>query len=275
MNNLLKLSIITINLNNAVGLEKTIKSVVSQTFKDFEYIVIDGGSTDGSVEIIKKHKDKITYWISEPDTGIYNAMNKGILKAKGKYCQFLNSGDCLASNDVLEKMLSIIPSCGIIFGNMIKLMPNGRKFIDRGPAKNDITMLIFYRGTLNHSAAYIKRELFEKYGLYDEELKIVSDWKFYLISVGINNEKVVYKDIHVTKFDMNGISNSNSSLDNEERRKVLNEYLPVNILKDYDNYWSYIEQMKRLNRYFLTKYFVRFIERCLFKYEKFKLSFFK
>jgi len=83
-----KLSIITINLNNKFGLIKTIDSLLSQTFKNSELIVIDGGSTDGSVEIIKQHSAKITYWISEPDKGIYNAMNKGILIAKGEYCFF-------------------------------------------------------------------------------------------------------------------------------------------------------------------------------------------
>lgn len=79
----MKLSIITINRNNAAGLRRTIESVVSQTYTDFEYIIIDGASTDGSVEVIKEYSDKITYWVSEPDTGIYNAMNKGILKAQG------------------------------------------------------------------------------------------------------------------------------------------------------------------------------------------------
>ncbi len=84
----MKLSIITINFNNAVGLKKTIESVVNQTSNDFEYIVIDGGSKDGSIDIIKKYDSKINYWISEPDNGIYHAMNKGILLAKGDYLEF-------------------------------------------------------------------------------------------------------------------------------------------------------------------------------------------
>ncbi|MDR2910496.1 MAG: glycosyltransferase [Bacteroidales bacterium] len=95
----MKLSIITINLNNVAGLQKTIESVVKQTFTDYEYIVIDGGSTDGSADIIKQHANKITYWVSEPDKGIYNAMNKGIRVAKGEYCLFLNSGDWLINSN--------------------------------------------------------------------------------------------------------------------------------------------------------------------------------
>ena len=99
----MKLSIITINFNDAKGLEKTIQSVINQTYKDFEYIVVDGASTDGSVDVIKKYSNKLTHWVSEPDTGIYNAMNKGTRMASGEYCLYLNSGDFLADNDVLEK----------------------------------------------------------------------------------------------------------------------------------------------------------------------------
>ncbi len=89
----MKLSIITINKNNAYGLRKTIQSVINQTYSNIEYIIIDGASTDGSIDVIKKFEDKIDWWASEPDTGIYNAMNKGIKIATGDYCQFLNSGD--------------------------------------------------------------------------------------------------------------------------------------------------------------------------------------
>ncbi|MEP7170167.1 MAG: glycosyltransferase, partial [Bacteroidota bacterium] len=95
-------SIITVNLNNAAGLKKTIESVVTQTFNDVEYIIIDGASTDGSKEVIKNYETKISYWVSEKDTGIYNAMNKAIKKAKAEYCLFLNSGDSLTNKKVLN-----------------------------------------------------------------------------------------------------------------------------------------------------------------------------
>ena len=97
----MKLSIITVNLNNLEGLKKTYESVVCQTFTDYEWLVIDGGSTDGSREFIEQHQDKFAYWCSEPDKGIYNAMNKGIVKAKGEYLNFMNSGDCFASSFVV------------------------------------------------------------------------------------------------------------------------------------------------------------------------------
>lgn len=114
----MKLSIITVNRNNTEGLRKTIESVVSQTYTDFEYIIIDGASTDGSVDIIKEYADRITYWVSEPDNGIYNAMNKGILKAKGEYLQFLNSGDWLVDEGVLQTMIKYTDDVDILIGNI-------------------------------------------------------------------------------------------------------------------------------------------------------------
>ena len=166
---MLKLSIITINLNNASGLRKTIESVVSQSSREFEYIVIDGGSIDGSIDVIKEFEDRITYWISEPDNGIYHAMNKGIRAAQGEYCQFLNSGDWLYASDVIEKMINTLPDCSIYYGNMLKQMPDGTVFCDKS-GQGLITMFTFYRGSLNHSPALIKRSLFYKYGFYDENL---------------------------------------------------------------------------------------------------------
>ena len=106
----MKLSIITINYNNLAGLQKTIESVVSQTFRDFEWIVIDGGSVDGSRELIERYANSFSYWVSEPDKGIYNAMNKGIVVAKGDYLLFLNSGDWLCDEMALERSFSHHPT---------------------------------------------------------------------------------------------------------------------------------------------------------------------
>ena len=266
-----KLSIITINLNNALGLRTSIESVINQTSRDFEYIIIDGNSADGSIEVIKEFESKINYWISEPDTGIYNAMNKGINLAKGEYCQFLNSGDWFVTTNVVEKMLETIPECSIYYGNMLKLMPNGDIFRDTC-AQGNLTMLNFYKGTLNHSTAFIKRCLFDKYGLYDETLKIVSDWKWYLIVIGLHNESVQYTNLDVTWFDMNGISNINHELEKQERQKVLKDLLPANILVDYNAHWRSIEQASRINRYKLTNWIFWVVERILFVWEKYKIN---
>lgn len=260
-----KLSIITINLNNAKGLRKTIESAVSQTSNDFEYIVIDGGSTDGSVEVIKQYSDKITCWVSEPDKGIYNAMNKGIIKATGDYCQFLNSGDSLVSDDVTERMLSDMPDCSILYGNMLKDL-DGKIFCNEPFRGREITLLDMFTGTLNHSSAYIKRDLFDKYGLYDESLKIVSDWKFFLITIALNNETLLYKDINVTIFDMNGISHTKLQLRVDERKRVLKELLPKPIYDDYVFFSREGRVILRSKKKRLLWFFIRNIDRLLAKY---------
>jgi len=284
------LSIITINYNNASGLRKTIESVVNQTSRDFEYIIIDGGSTDDSLNVIRSFTNipqavyttmdhlldsvtvypshlPISYWVSETDSGIYQAMNKGILVAKGEYCQFLNSGDWLASPNVIEKMLTSFTDCSIYYGNMLKLMPKGRIYRDTCN-EGKITMLNFYQGTLNHSPTFIKRSMFEKFGLYDETLCIVSDWKWFLIAIGLNNEPLKYTNIDVAYFDMNGISNTHRNQEKQERRKVLVELLPANILKDYDSHWREIDQMIRIKRNKIFYWLFNLIERVIFKYEK-------
>jgi glycosyltransferase involved in cell wall biosynthesis len=265
----MKLSIITINLNNIKGLRKTIESVVSQTFKEFEYIVIDGGSTDGSLDVIKEYAYNINYWVSEPDKGIYNAMNKGIKVAKGEFCQFLNSGDWLATPESTTLMLTNLYDCSILYGNMYKQMPGGKIIYNKDIPLD--SFLPFYLGTLNHSPVYINHSLFDKYGMYDENLKIVSDWKFFLITIMLNNEKVCYRNVDVTWFDMSGISSTNNDLKEVERIKVLKDLLPVKILNDYDRYAYSILQMNRINRYKITRWLVWFIERLIFKWEKWLL----
>ena len=272
----MNLTIITINRNNAAGLEKTMRSVLGQTCKDFEYVVVDGASKDGSVAVVRRFAERFgnrLKWGSEPDKGIYNAMNKGIGMATGAYVQFLNSGDCLVSEEVVEKMYGALKQAGnpsILYGNMLKDMPNGTILRDKCFAGQDISFLGFYTGTLNHSPALIRKDLFEKYGIYDESLKIVSDWKWYLKAIIFGEERPAYADIDVTLFDMTGISETNKVLDKAERRQVLTEMVPKTILSDYER-WSFpIDQMKRLKRHPWAYKLVWFLERCLFKWERLK-----
>ena len=353
----MKLSIITINYNNAEGLRKTLASVAAQTYTDIEHIIVDGGSTDGSVEVIREYADNqvngyrlevkgeensladinastpytlhhtpsahVVRWISEPDKGIYNAMNKGLEIALGKlgvtddhhsmslasrlspnslsdYIQILNSGDILAAADVTERMVaaleqqikgyrlkvkgnekgkaetpasSLLASSlspiqnrpAILYGNMIKVNAQGQVVGKSGYTEYSLRQ--FYSSTLNHDCAYIRRDLFEEYGLYDENLKIVSDWKWYLQAIGLGRVKPEYVDIDVTIFDDGGISETNLALRNAERRKVLEELLPPAVLWDYDTHAFEMEQMKRLRRWHLYG-LVWFIERVCFKLEK-------
>ena len=268
------LTIITINRNNADGLEKTMQSVLSQTRTDVEYVVVDGASTDDSVVVIERFAsafgDRLK-WVTEPDKGIYNAMNKGLRMATGKYIEILNSGDCLVAPDVVDKMFAALEEKGrpsILYGNLLKEFPDGHILKDTSFAGEEITFLAFYTGTLNHSPAYIRRTLFDKYGLYDESLKIVSDWKWYLQAIIFGGEKPVYADIDVTLFDMAGISETNRTLAQEERQQVLQDLIRPTILADYEKGAGDIWKVQRLRRHPWAYKLVVFLERCLFKWEK-------
>lgn len=269
----MKLSIVTINRNNVAGLERTLKSVAAQTIKEFEYVIVDGASMDGSVEAIRRFEPQLAHikWVSEPDSGIYNAMNKGIRMATGDYIQVINSGDIMAADTVVERMLAALEKAGyptILYGNMVKCFPDGRRLVDKGPEGQEITMLDMFEGTLNHSSAWISRDLFSKYGCYDEQLRIVSDWKWYIQAIIFGGEKPQYVDQNVTVFDMNGISETNKDLVSAERKQVLEQLFPKMVLADYEKYAFTLDQIKRLKRHPWAYKLVWFLERCLFKLEK-------
>lgn len=235
MSNTPLISIITVNLNNIEGLKRTMNSVFGQTYKEFEYIVIDGGSKDGSAEYIESHNDAIDYWVSEPDSGIYNAMNKGIKAANGEYLLFLNSGDWLCDTNVLIFAAENLDSPGIIdvlYGNLIKVYPDRSEHLDRGINGKEISLQTFIDGNLNHQATFIGSHLFNIYGMYDENLKIVSDWKLFLIALGLNNSKVKYIDREISYYDMTGLSSNFSDRDSE-RGRVIENLISAPIYADY------------------------------------------
>jgi glycosyltransferase involved in cell wall biosynthesis len=226
-----KSSVITINYNNRKGLEKTIASVITQTFNDYEYIVIDGGSDDGSADVIKTNADKITYWVSEKDKGIFNAQNKGIAKAKGEYLLFLNSGDYLCDTEVLNKVFSFNYSDDIIYGDM--MIDNGKGKPVYGYSPNLITFEEMIRSTLWHPASFIKKSLFDKYGLYDETLKIVSDYEFFLKVLFIHNVSFRHIPLPVSVFATDGIGSSkeNDALHKQERLQVQLKHFPLAVIE--------------------------------------------
>ncbi len=224
------------------------------------------------------------------------------------YIQILNSGDILAADDVTERMVAALEENvkqqhqqqntnnhsvmeqhtitanennalspienrpAIFYGNMIKEYPDGRRVKDTcgGGDYTPESFYYFYRGTLNHDCAYIRRDLFEKYGLYNENMKICSDWEWYVRAIVLGGEKTIYTNIDVTVFDMTGISESNGKnkdLIQKERREYLKSILPPSILRDYDMYSLPIEQYRRLKKYHLWG-IVYFVERVIFKMEK-------
>lgn len=225
----MKLSIITINFNNRDGLRKTIESVVNQTWQEFEYIIIDGGSTDGSVEVIKEYADRIDYWVSEPDKGIYDAMNKGFDQAKGEYCLFMNSADTMYEKTTLEKVNAALDGTDIVCGQL--KFPHG--YIMKGPKV--VSMQHFYTSTLPHQATFIKTQLL-KDEPYDTSYRIVSDWKFWIQSLIFKNATYKTIDHIIADFDVSGISSTHEELRIKEQMAVLNELIPHRILCNYYTY---------------------------------------
>lgn len=225
-----KYSIITINYNNADGLRRTIESVVSQTFDDYEYVIIDGGSTDGSVDVIKEYEHNITYWVSEKDGGIYNAMNKGVKAAHGEYLIFMNSGDIFFCNTVLSDVCLHILDEDIIIGNI--LSSDTRIIISPPPTNGILTMYHLYSGAIPHQGTFVKLALQKKHP-FDEKLRIAADWKFFLQSIIFDNCSVKYINVNVAIYDMTGLSSQNPLAMREEKEKVLSEYLPLRVIDDY------------------------------------------
>lgn len=227
----MKYSIITVNYNNKNGLQETIESVIHQTYRDFEYIVIDGGSTDGSIDILEKYSDQITYWISEKDDGIYSGMNKGIAASSGEYLNFMNSGDRFYNNQVLEHLTSLHLDKDIIVGRDYHYnAKTGQGFATILPKR--ISMLTFYIQTLPHQSSFFRKELFNDC-LYDENLRIVSDIKFYIQKICIEDCSLQLIDDIICRREPDGISNARSSWRITEHQQVIKQVLPVGALKDY------------------------------------------
>ena len=229
----MKYSIITVNYNNKEGLRKTIESVIHQTYCDFEYIVIDGGSTDGSADVLREYDKEITYWVSEPDKGIYNAMNKGIRKATGEYLNFMNSGDCFYDYEVLKSVTKHQLSQDIIVGRDFHYnAKTGQGFATILPQR--ISMLTFYVQTLPHQSTFFRKKLFDNY-LYDESYKIVSDLKFYIQKLCVEDCSVLLIDDIICRREPDGVSKKYNGRRIAEHKAVIQQYLPAGAIKDYQS----------------------------------------
>lgn len=228
------LSIITINYNNAEGLRRTLKSVKNHRNPDFEHIVIDGGSNDHSITIIKEYEEHINYWISEPDSGIYNAMNKGIERASGDYLLFLNSGDELLPDIKFDDIIKQAHTDDIIYFNL-NIQHNDHCFTKTYPLKLDF--LYFIKDSLPHTATFIKRKSLIEYGGYNESMKICADWAFFIYAICLNNLKYRYVNQVFSVFYADGISSDphNRNLVLDEKLKYIEDEFPqyYTITKDY------------------------------------------
>lgn len=225
----MKLSIITINYNHSIGLRHTIESVLKQTCCDYEFIIIDGGSTDGSVEVIKEYSDRLDYWVSESDGGIYPAMNKGVRAAHGDYCIFMNSGDEFYSDDVVEKLSTQNLYEDIICGDICF----GESNISPNPEV--VTMRTFYKHTLYHQASCIKTQLLLD-NPYDENMRSAADWKFFMNQLVFRNVSYRHVPFVIARFEGGGTSTTNSDISRKEVLDGLKSCLPERVLADYEDY---------------------------------------
>lgn len=251
------ISIITINFNNRDGLSKTIKSVVSQTACNYEYIIIDGASTDGSTDVIKENQAHLAFWVSEKDSGIYEAMNKGIAVAKGEYLLFLNSGDYLSSTGVIKQAAENFTGQDIVYGNLYQDV-RGRLVETIYPSK--ISAKYFFTNSLPHPASFIKKELFEKYGGYNTGYKIVSDWEFFFLMVCKYNRSIKHINVFISVYNLIGLSHNSGSLPAQERKRVIGSHF-----QHLENHYKRILKIEKvvLAPYKLMKKGYRFLLRLI------------
>lgn len=249
-----KISIISINYNNADGLYKTIQSVVQQTYKNLEYIIIDGGSVDESKRVIES-AEHIDYWVSESDSGIYNAMNKGIGAATGEYLLFLNSGDTLINDHVLAEAVEMGLTHDLVSANLLVLKdPVPLKWIP----EDELSFKTFLSSTIPHPSTFIKGTLFKTVGLYNEEFSIISDWEFFLLATCKYNCSYKHIDLFLTAFSDGGISSEpqNYAKIDQEREQVLNRHFSF-FIKDYKENELLMREIKKIGYFIKMRRFVK------------------
>lgn len=236
----MKISVITISYNAASCIESTINSVIAQKYDDFEYIIVDGVSKDGTLDIIQKYDKSISHWVSEPDSGIYNAMNKAVRMATGEYCIFMNAGDMFANPLVLKQVsLFLDDDFDVLTGCEISTV-DGKPFAYVEPIK-EITKEHFFLTSISHQASFIKRTLLLEFP-YDEDLKLVSDWKFWLETIVFGGKSYRPMDVDVCVFNHDGLTYSPGmkKQGKMERENVISEFYcsdDITILSKRYNGW--------------------------------------
>lgn len=225
-----KISIITVVLNDEKNIEKTLQSVLSQNYNAIEYIVIDGGSTDRTKEIIENYSRSISKFISEKDLGIYDAMNKGILSATGEYVYFLNSGDTLSNSRIISKVVNSITNEDIICGKT-KILTSDYSYYSRMPP-----LKYLKKGLMpHHQAIFVKRKWFMRTRGFDCNFSICSDFDF-LCKLYVCKVNIKYIDLEISIFPCGGVS-SNLKQIYLQRRKI--------IKKNFNNYYAYKYYIKK------------------------------
>lgn len=224
----MKISIITVCFNEKETIEGTFLSVFNQTYQDVELVVIDGASNDGTLQVIEKYREKIAYFVSEPDGGVYNAMNKGIKAASGDFIIFLNANDVFYDNFVLEKVAKALrenPEVKILFGDVDYISPD-RKNIQTQTFENIKTDLSLILNNICHQSIFYHKSLFKQFGLYSEEFKIYADWDFNIKCLVENKGPALYLPTVISKFQLGGICSTkeNRKICKNERKALIRKY---------------------------------------------------
>ena len=225
------------------------ESVILQEYPDFEYIIMDGGSTDGSVQLIQELHysfDRHIHWKSEPDSGIYQAMNKGIRMSVGEYLLFLNSGDFLVDNHVLMDVFSQEHAADFLLGRC-RLSDNG-KIVHVTSPPSKLTFGYLYWTGLPHQATFIKREMFEKHGLYREDFRFNADIDFWYRTIVLQNSSTETLENVISDYNLDGISSKllNSEAYKREMEEIISNPFLQLFIPDYEEYRKERNEMKAL-----------------------------
>ena len=262
---MIKLSIITINYNNEKGLRKTIESVVRQRCTDFEWIVIDGNSTDGSRVLIEEHSGRMSYWVSEPDMGIYNAMNKGIKVAHGDYLMFLNSGDSLNDEYTIENVLPFLIDKDIYVGRINSMGLNNESEEEQSDFSPEGILRKLTFTWMPHQASFFKKSFFDIYGMYREDIKIVSDWWAYYYSLVIGKATIESLPVLIANYDTNGVSATSRMVALQEKDHLLREHQCI-----YTYYKFYQQNLDIVTALKNNKFFFLLFRFHFYLYRKFR-----
>lgn len=266
----MKISIITVCKNAENAIEGTMLSVVTQNCfnENIEYVIVDGASTDKTVELIQQYANKYPIkWISEPDSGIYNAMNKGIKMASGDYLLFLNAGDCLVHYNVIKSLMDLFEGdeFDMIYGNAFFIDPISGKYYIK-TVYEPLDAYFFYQNALPHQATFYKRNLFEKFGSYEENFKIVSD--VVLNKKFLYDEKASFKHVNIiiSVFTEDGISSTNKELGIKEIRIFQKNYFSDDEQQKIE---KQIQKVKTIKFRQNQKSIFRFLAKILMKIHEF------
>lgn len=221
--NAVKISVVTIVYNDVKHIEGTILSVVGQAYPNLEYIIIDGGSKDGTVDIIKKYSGKLSYWVSEKDNGIYDAMNKGLRVATGDFVWFINSGDQIHEKDTIEKFIGLIDKeTDVVYGETVLINDSGDILgMRRKKAPENLTWKSFFTGMMVcHQSVLVRREIAP---FYNEQYRLSADFEWVLVSLK-KARKIVNTHQILSRYLEEGATTQNHKASLKERFDIMKRY---------------------------------------------------